>query len=48
MNLTHAFIADFAALQALRPQWHALSARIAENTDFFATWEATWAYPPPL
>lgn len=37
-------ITDFAALQALRPQWQALSARLPENTDFFASWDYTWAY----
>lgn len=37
-------ITDFAALQALRPQWQSLSARVSEDTDFFATWDYTWAY----
>ena len=37
-------ITDFPALQALRDDWQALTARIPENTDFFATWDYTWVY----
>ena len=37
-------ITDFPALEALRDGWQALSARIPENTDFFATWDTTWLY----
>ncbi len=44
MNLTPEPITDFPALQALRADWQALSARIPENTDFFATWDTTWLY----
>ena len=44
MNLTPEPITDFPALQALRADWQALSARIPENTDFFATWDTTWTY----
>ena len=42
--MTPELIIDSAAMHALRPEWEALSARIPENTDFFATWEATWIY----
>lgn len=38
MNLTTQCITDFPALEALREEWQALSARLPENTDFFATW----------
>lgn len=44
MNLTAERITDFPALEALRSDWQALSARIRENTDFFATWDYTWNY----
>lgn len=44
MQLTSQRITDFLALEALRSDWQALSARIPENTDFFATWDYTWAY----
>lgn len=44
MNLTSQRITDFAALEALRSDWQALSARIPEHTDFFATWDYTWVY----
>lgn len=44
MHLTSQRITDFSALEALRDDWQALSARIPENTDFFATWDYTWAY----
>lgn len=37
-------ITDFPALAELREDWRALSARVPENTDFFATWDYTWAY----
>jgi len=37
-------ITDFPALEALREDWQALTARIPENTDFFATWDTTWIY----
>ena len=37
-------ITDLDSLQALGPAWQALSARLPENTDFFATWDYTWAY----
>lgn len=44
MQLTSQRITDFLALEALRSDWQALSARTPENTDFFATWDYTWAY----
>ena len=44
MNLTPEPITDFPALQALHADWQALSARVPENTDFFATWDYIWAY----
>lgn len=37
-------ITDFPALAALRDDWQALTARIPENTDFFATWDYTRTY----
>lgn len=44
MNLIAERITDFPALEALREDWQALSVRIPENTDFFATWDYTWTY----
>lgn len=44
MNLTSERLNDFAALAAVRDDWRALSARIPENTDVFATWDYTWSY----
>ena len=37
-------ITDFPALQAIREDWQTLTARLPENTDFFATWDYTWVY----
>lgn len=37
-------ITDFSALEALREEWQSLTARIPENSDFFATWDYTRAY----
>ncbi len=37
-------VTDLPALEELREAWQALSARLPENTDFFATWDYTWAY----
>lgn len=44
MSLIPECINDFPALEALRDDWQALSARLPENTDFFATWDYTWTY----
>lgn len=43
-TLTTELIDDWPALEALREAWRALSARLPENTDFFATWDYTWTY----
>lgn len=43
-QLAAEYITDFPALSALRDDWQALSARIPESTDFFATWVTTWIY----
>lgn len=44
MNLIAQCVTDFDALEALLADWQSLSARIPENTDFFATWDYTWVY----